>query len=233
MFGYGIRLKIPAVTSHKTHFPAMKKIDEEILDLCALQAEVFAASLTVTQCSSPGFIRRFMNSEVATRIDRRGFLLETCDVTSIFNEVETQYGPTSYGKERYGREELYWPGYLYRYWTYTYEKSSKQVYKQMKPKDLRKLYYPYHSLNPAQAIERILEGSGSNEDDYTEKGVQILRGILEREKSEQSITEPPTRTKDRGGGFMWVQNRINLSYDKLYAKINLTYDKRKDIIILR
>ena len=115
-------------------------------------------------------------------MDRRGFLLETCDATSIFNEVEAQYGPTSYGKERYGREELYWLGYLYRYWTYTYEKSSKQVYKQMKPKDLRKLYYPYHSLNPAQAIERILEGSGSNEDDYTEKGVQILRGILEREK---------------------------------------------------
>ena len=39
--------------------------------------------------------------------------------------------------------------------------------------------------------------------------------------------------KDRGGGFMWVQNRINLSYDKLYAKFNLTYDKQKDIMILR
>ena len=39
----------------------MKKIDEEGLKLCALQAEVFAASLTVTQCSSLIFIRRFMN----------------------------------------------------------------------------------------------------------------------------------------------------------------------------
>ena len=39
--------------------------------------------------------------------------------------------------------------------------------------------------------------------------------------------------ENRGGGFMWAQNRINLSYDKLYAKINLTYDKRKDIMILR
>ena len=57
------------------------------------------------------------------------------------------------------------------------------MYKQMKPKDLRKLlYYAYHSLDPAQAIERFLEGSGSKEEDYTEKGVQILRGILEREK---------------------------------------------------
>ena len=95
---------------------------------------------------------------------------------------QAQYGPTSYGKERYGREELYWLGYLYRYWAYTYEKSSKQVYKQMKAKELRKLYYPYHSLDPAQAIERILESNGSEEEDYTEKGVRVLREILEREK---------------------------------------------------
>ncbi len=160
----------------------MKKIDEEGLNLCTLQAEVFADSLTVAQCSSPIFIRRFMNSEVATRMDHMGFLLEACDVTSILNEVNAQYGPTSYGKERYGREELYWLGYMYRYWAYTYEKSSKQVYKQIKPKDLRKLYYPYHSLDPAQAIERILEGNGSNEEDYTQKGVRILREILKRKK---------------------------------------------------
>ena len=86
----------------------MKKIDEEGLKLCALQAEVFAASLTVTQCSSLIFIRRFMNSEVAARMDRRGFLLGASDTRSILNDVDAQYGPTSYGKERYGREELYW-----------------------------------------------------------------------------------------------------------------------------
>lgn len=163
----------------------MKKIDEEGLKLCALQADVFADSLAAMQCSSPVFIRRFMNSQVASRMDKRGFLLGASDAARVLNEVDSQYGPTSYGKERYGREELYWLGYLYRYWAYTYEKSSKQVYKQVKAKDLRKLYYPYHSLDPAQAIERILEGIGSGEEeeeDYTEKGVEILRGILEREK---------------------------------------------------
>ena len=73
----------------------MKKIDEEGLKLCALQAEVFAASLTVTQCSSLIFIRRFMNSEVAARMDRRGFLLGASDTRSILNDVDAQYGPTS------------------------------------------------------------------------------------------------------------------------------------------
>ena len=165
----------------------MKKIDEEGLKLCALQAEVFVNSLTEMQCSSPIFIRRFMNSNVASRMDGRGFLLEATDAASILNEVDSQYGATTYGKERYGREELYWLGYLYRYWAYTYEKSSKQVYKQMKAKELRKLYYPYHSLDPAQAIERILEGCVSEEEDYTKKGVRILREIIEREKQDMNI----------------------------------------------
>ena len=164
----------------------MKKIDEEGLKLCTLQADVFADSLTETQCSSPIFIRRFMNSQVASRMDHKGFLLEACDETCIFKDIDAQYGPTSYGKERYGREELYWLGYLYRYWAYTYEKSSKQVYKQIKAKDLRNLYYPYHSLDPAQAIERILESHGHNaeEADTIEEGVRILRNFLKREQQE-------------------------------------------------
>lgn len=166
----------------------MKKIDEEGLKLCALQADVFADSLTETQCSSPIFIRRFMNSQVASRMDHKGFLLESCDEACIFRDIDAQYGPTSYGKERYGREELYWLGYLYRYWAYTYEKSSKQVYKQMKAKDLRGLYYPYHSLDPAQAIERILESNdqAAEEGNTIEEGVRILRNFLEREKKKKA-----------------------------------------------
>ena len=49
----------------------MKKIDEEGLKLCALQAEVFAASITAMQCSTPIFIRRFMYSEVASRMEMK------------------------------------------------------------------------------------------------------------------------------------------------------------------
>lgn len=82
----------------------MKKIDEEGLKLCELQADVFAKSIEMTKCSSPIFIRRFMNSQVAVRMDHRGFLLEASDDISILNEVEAQYGMTSYGKERYNRE---------------------------------------------------------------------------------------------------------------------------------
>ncbi len=163
----------------------MKKFDSYGLNICALQAEVFERSLTSTQCSSPIFIRRFLNSDVAARMDKLGFLYESIDVTDILIEVEEQYGPSSYGKERYGKEELYWMGYIYRYFAYTYEKSSKLTYKMIKPTELYKVYHPYHSLDPSQAIERILEAKGYVEEDLIAKGVKIFREILEQEKKKK------------------------------------------------
>ena len=95
-------------------------------------------------------------------------------------KIDSEFGKTSYGKEKFSAEELYWIGYIYRYWCYTYDKTSRQVYKIIKPKELRDLYYPYHSLDPMQAIERILEAKKMKEEDLTQKGVQIFRGILKR-----------------------------------------------------
>ena len=39
------------------------------------------------------------------------------------------------------------------------------------------------------------------------------------------MTKPPSRLKNRGGGFMWTRDWINLSYDKFVCDFNLTYDK--------
>ena len=49
-------------------------------------------------------------------------------------------------------------------------------------KELRDLYYPYHSLDPSQAIERILEAKGKLENDLTQRGVEILRSIINNKK---------------------------------------------------
>ena len=42
------------------------------------------------------------------------------------------------------------------------------MYKIVKPKELRGLFLGYHSLDPAQAIERILESKGMLFDDESE-----------------------------------------------------------------
>ncbi len=160
----------------------MKKLDALGLKLCKIQADLFAASVTETDCSSLIFIRRFMNSNVARRMDANGFLFEACDIGDIFDSLTSEFGESSYGKEKISINELYWIGYIYRYWCYTHQKSSKQIYKFIKPKELASLYYPYHSLDPSNAIERILEAKGVHNEDLTSRGVKILREILKNNR---------------------------------------------------
>ena len=156
----------------------MRVIDHDGLVVCRIQGELFETSLEVCRCSSPIFIRRFMNSRVARRMDRESFLNGSDSVNSIFREIDEQYGPSNYGKVKYDADELYWMGYLYRYWAYVRTDSSAQIYRIMPAKELASLFLPYHSLDPGQAIERILEAKGApNKGDLTERGVQALRKI--------------------------------------------------------
>lgn len=159
----------------------MREMDDYGLKICKYQGNLFQASVEEVGCSSSVFLRRFMHSGVAKRMDSVGFLFEATDVADALDEIEMQFGKTDYGKTKYSKNELYWMGYLYRYWAYTRECSSKSVYKLIKPGELRDLYFPYHSLDSAQAIERILESKGAaSEEDMIKKGVEIMRRIRNR-----------------------------------------------------
>ncbi len=158
----------------------MKKIDSLGLKLCSYQATLFEKTIKETDCSSQIFIRRFMNSKLAERIDNTGFIFDSTDYIDALIEIENQYGKSSYGIEKYKVEEMYWIGYIYRYWAYITGESSKKIYKKIKPEKLRKLYFPYHSLDPKQAIERIMEEIAPeklNEMDEITKGVIALRKV--------------------------------------------------------
>lgn len=158
----------------------MKNIDSIGLKVCSFQANLFEASITKTNCSSGIFIRRFMNSDLAKIIDKGGLLFDSISISDSIEEIENQYGNSQYGSEKYSIEQMHWIGYIYRYWAYISGKSSRQLYKAIKPNVLRKLYFPYHSLDPHQAIERIIEDfniSNDNNISDIEKGVIALRKI--------------------------------------------------------
>lgn len=135
----------------------MKKIDKDGLLLCEIQAKAFELSYDLAETSSQIFIRRFMFSEMASLMDKGDFLQLNLQPRDIIERVEEEYGHSSYGSLKYTKNELYWIGYIYRYYAYTYDRLSVQVYRAVKPKELRDLFLPYHTLDPAQAIERILE----------------------------------------------------------------------------
>jgi len=160
----------------------MKEMDNYGLKLCQFQAELFQKSVDETKCSSKIFIRRFMLSEVAKRMDKVGFLHNITDTVDAFIEIEEQFGASNYGIVKFEEEELYWIGYIYRYWSYITGMSSKQLYRLIKPEELKKVYFPYHSLDPALAIERIKEAKQMTDEDDIKRGVAILRKIRNNRK---------------------------------------------------
>ncbi len=170
----------------------MREMDSLGLKICGYQAVLFESSITNTDCSSKIFIRRFMNSDLARRMDSVGIIFDSLDVSDALREIEEQYGESSYGVVKFSVEEMHWIGYIYRYWAYVSGKSSKQLYKLMKPEKMRKLYFPYHSLDPLQAIERIMEEIEPEEQREMSdiaKGVIALRKVRNRSKKKMEDKE--------------------------------------------
>lgn len=146
----------------------MKKINKDGLLLCEIQATAFENSIDKMNSSSEIFIRRFMRSKIAKRMDDESLLESNIQANDILQMVDEEYGVTDYGSVKYTHNEMYWIGYIYRYFAITYELASAQVYKIVKPKELRGLFLPYHTMDPAQAIERILEAKGLLTDENME-----------------------------------------------------------------
>ena len=162
----------------------MKKIDHDGLLLCKIQGAIFENSLKKTNTSSEIFIRRFMFSDIAKEFDSKAYLNGSITKDEVFELIEDEYGESSYGKNKYSEQVLHWIGYLYRYFSYTYELTSKQVYRYVKPKELNGLYLAYHSLDCAQAIERILEAKNISFD-IEEQNKRLLQIIKETRYSKE------------------------------------------------
>ena len=157
----------------------MRKIDKEGKRLCDIQADLFEKSVSALEMSSEVFVRRFMNSKIAIELDNKAFLDDSKTINDIFKELDLQYGKTTYGSLKYNKDIMYWAGYLYRYFCYTYDLSSKQAYKYLPLKYVASTFVSYHSLDVSQAIERLHESKGISfkEEDILRKGVDILRVI--------------------------------------------------------
>lgn len=164
----------------------MKKIGKDGLILCNLQAKTFERAVDLTAISSEIFIRRFMNSKVAKTMDNESILQTNIYEKDILDMIEEQYGESKYGSVKYTHNEMFWIGYLYRYFCYTYELTSVQVYKIIKPKELRELFFAYHTMDPSQAIERILEAKGLLMDEEAElkRQYEIFKKIRNQSKDE-------------------------------------------------
>ena len=92
----------------------MKKLDNNDYDICRFNAKLFETSLNKCNTSSPIFIRRFLNSEIAKSFDNKSIMFTSIYIENIFDLIEDEYGASEYGKVKYSAEELYWMGFIYR-----------------------------------------------------------------------------------------------------------------------
>ena len=59
--------------------------------------------------------------------------------------------------EVYSKDVIYWIGYIYRYWHYYTEESSKVIYKQAPVETMKRNYMIFHTMDPVLAIEDLKE----------------------------------------------------------------------------
>lgn len=118
----------------------MRKISKDGVILCTLQAETFEKSVEKMDTSSEIFIRRFMKSKIAKRFDNESILESNIQANDILELIDEEYGISNYGSVKYTRNEMFWIGYIYRYFAFTYNMTSAQIYKIVKPKELRDLF---------------------------------------------------------------------------------------------
>lgn len=130
----------------------MKEFDEKGLRLAKTQGNIFVESLDRYKCSSSYFVKRYMNSEICYKIDKENEI----NVAEVFDELENIY-KLDRGNIKINTDTMYWMGYIYRYWAYVFELSSKEIYKIISGNELAQLFEPYHTLDPELAIRRIYE----------------------------------------------------------------------------
>ena len=156
----------------------MNEIDELGRKLCSLQGRIFECSIEASACGSAVFVRRFMRSEAARRLDEARAPIDPSTAEQLVEEVDAQFGGKPYGSEKYPANEMHWMGYLYRCLCLSTGMSSKAAYRAIGARELRLLYFPYHSLDAQQAAERILEARGAAQSKRSiEYGVARLREI--------------------------------------------------------
>ena len=123
--------------------------------LCDIQGRLFERSL-VKNLDSSDFIEKFMNSKTCEYLDLPYDRLQWAGEEYILEDLldETAVNPVG---EQYSKEELFWAGYVYRYWHLLTGESGRDIYRQAKARLMKDCYLGFHTLDVTMAIDDLKE----------------------------------------------------------------------------
>ena len=134
-------------------------MDELQLKLCDIQGRLFELS-SDNNYGSANFVKAFMTSEVAKALDSTYNRMQWAGEEYLLEEVIDEAG-NRFEKpgEVYSEEPIYWIGYIYRYWHYATDESSKEIYKQAPVKVMKQNYARLYMMTPEEVIEILKENN--------------------------------------------------------------------------
>ena len=153
----------------------MMPLEYHELCLCRLQAKIFELSVKDTNCSSPVFIRRFMMSKYVKVFDEFDYLFMSCNLEDTFDELDEEYGKSTYGKIKYSQDEMYWIGYIYRVIAIKFNLTSKQIFKLFKASEIIDYYPIYHTYDIVDAASRMIEEKLGSKQSNQERVLEFIR----------------------------------------------------------
>ena len=127
------------------------------LQLCDIQGRLFKLSAR-RGIGSAEFIKVFMKSATAKALDSTYNRMQWAGEEYLLEEVLDEAGDRfEKPGEVYADEKIYWIGYIYRYWHYVTEESSKEIYKQALLKVIKQIYARLYMMTPEEVIEILKE----------------------------------------------------------------------------
>ncbi len=129
------------------------------LQLCDIQGRLFKLSVR-RGINSEEFIKVFMKSATAKALDSTYNRMQWAGEEYLLEEVIDEAGDR-FEKlgEVYTEEQIYWIGYIYRYWHYVTGESSKEIYRLAPLKVMKQNYERLYMMTPEEVIERLKENN--------------------------------------------------------------------------
>lgn len=157
----------------------MKEIDTIGLKQAEFLGSIFEKTFSLSKLSSANFIRKFMFSDYELLFSKNSIMFEIRTEEQIIKEIDNTTIDNRKGI-KYNPDSLFWIGYIYAYWSYTYSKRINEIYRWFKPEELNKLYFAYHTFDPAFAISRMMEAKGLKENRTIEEKVKLFSDIVDK-----------------------------------------------------
>ena len=121
--------------------------------LCDIQGRLFERSL-IKEVDSADFMEKFMKSKTCEFFDLPYDRLQWAGEEYILEDLleETSIIPAG---EKFSKDELYWAGYVYRYWHLLTGESSREIYAQANARRMKECYLGFHTMDVVMAIEDL------------------------------------------------------------------------------